>query len=174
MLVFGSASVLFSEPKKYLLSWSKSSGFSIAAYGKCEHFVMWCMGAQSCLTLCDPMDCSPPGFSVTGILQARILEWFTISCSRGSFWPPGDRDGTAWTGWRQESKPVSCFSCLGRLILYHCATWEAPVTFWPTQYILSCWLLWGCSISNHLHHNCPFMDLLLTPPHQALQLQKDE
>ena len=30
--------------------------------------------AQSCLTLCDPMDCSPPGFSVCGILQARILE----------------------------------------------------------------------------------------------------
>ena len=31
--------------------------------------------AQSCLTLCDPMDCSPPGSSVLGILQARILEW---------------------------------------------------------------------------------------------------
>ena len=31
--------------------------------------------AQSCLTLCDPMDCSPPGSSVHGILQARILEW---------------------------------------------------------------------------------------------------
>ena len=31
--------------------------------------------AQSCLTLCNPMDCSPPGSSVNGILQARILEW---------------------------------------------------------------------------------------------------
>ena len=31
--------------------------------------------AQSCPTLCDPMDCSPPGFSVHGVLQARILEW---------------------------------------------------------------------------------------------------
>ena len=30
---------------------------------------------QSCLTLCDPMDCSLPGFSVHGILQARMLEW---------------------------------------------------------------------------------------------------
>ena len=30
---------------------------------------------QSCLTCCDPTDCSPPGFSVHGILQARILEW---------------------------------------------------------------------------------------------------
>ena len=42
---------------------------------------------QSCLTLCDPMDCSPPGFSVHGIHQARILEWVAISSSRGSSWP---------------------------------------------------------------------------------------
>ena len=34
--------------------------------------------AQSCLTLCDPMDCSPPGSSVPAILQARILEWVAI------------------------------------------------------------------------------------------------
>ena len=40
--------------------------------------------AQSCPTLCDPMDCSPPGFPVHGILQARILEWIPISFSRGS------------------------------------------------------------------------------------------
>ena len=40
---------------------------------------------QSCLTLCDPMDCSPPGSAVHGILQARILEWVAISFSRGSF-----------------------------------------------------------------------------------------
>ena len=39
---------------------------------------------QSCSTLCNPMDCSLPGFSVHGILQARILEWITISFSRGS------------------------------------------------------------------------------------------
>ena len=40
--------------------------------------------SQSCLTLFDPMDCSPPGSSVHGILQARILEWVAISISRGS------------------------------------------------------------------------------------------
>ena len=39
---------------------------------------------QSCLTLCDPMDCSPPESSVHGISQARILEWVAISFSRGS------------------------------------------------------------------------------------------
>ena len=41
-----------------------------------------CLVAQSCLTLCNPMDCRPPGFSVHGILQARILEWVAM--------PPGD------------------------------------------------------------------------------------
>ena len=42
---------------------------------------------QSCQTLWDPMDCSPPGSSVHGILQARILEWVAIPFSRGSSWP---------------------------------------------------------------------------------------
>ena len=40
--------------------------------------------AQSCLTLCDPMDCSPPGSSVHEIFQARVLEWLAISFSRKS------------------------------------------------------------------------------------------
>ena len=39
------------------------------------------------LTLCDPMDCSLPGSSIHGILQARRLEWVAISFSRGSSWP---------------------------------------------------------------------------------------
>ena len=39
------------------------------------------------LTLCDPMDCSPPGSSVHGILQERILEWVAVPFSRGSFQP---------------------------------------------------------------------------------------
>ena len=49
--------------------------------------------AQSCLTLCDPMDCSLPGSSVHGIFQAIVLEWIAISFSRGIFptqgWNPG-------------------------------------------------------------------------------------
>ena len=43
--------------------------------------------AQSCPTLCDPVDCSPPGSSIHGILQARILEWVAIFFSRGSSQP---------------------------------------------------------------------------------------
>ena len=40
--------------------------------------------AQLCPALCDPMDCSPPGFSVLEIFQARMLEWVAISFCRGS------------------------------------------------------------------------------------------
>ena len=42
---------------------------------------------QSCLTLCDSMDCSPPGSSVYGILQARILKWVAMPFSRESSRP---------------------------------------------------------------------------------------
>ena len=42
---------------------------------------------QSCLTLCDPMDCSLPGSSVRGVLQARILEWVAMPSSKGSSQP---------------------------------------------------------------------------------------
>ena len=48
-----------------------------------------CVCAQSCPTLCDSMDCSPPGSSVHGILQARILEWVAISFSSGIFLTQG-------------------------------------------------------------------------------------
>ena len=47
--------------------------------------------AQSCPTLCEPMDCSPPCSSVHGVFQVRVLEWVAISFSRGSSRP---RDGT--------------------------------------------------------------------------------
>ena len=42
---------------------------------------------KSCPTICDPMNCSPPGSSIHGTVQARILEWVAISFSRGSSWP---------------------------------------------------------------------------------------
>ena len=60
------------------------------------------LGAQSCLTLCDLIGCSPPCSSVHGISQARIVEWVALSSRRSS--PPMDR---------------THFSCIGRQILYH-------------------------------------------------------
>ena len=49
--------------------------------------VTLCLVTQLCLTLCDPMFCSPPDSSVHGILQARILEWAAMATSRGSSQP---------------------------------------------------------------------------------------
>ena len=46
-----------------------------------------CLVTQSCLTHCDPLDCSPPGSCVHGVLQARILEWVAMPSSRGSSQP---------------------------------------------------------------------------------------
>ena len=53
----------------------------------CYHCIHACSVAQSCLTLCDPMDCNPPGSSVFGILQARMLECVAMPSFRGLLWP---------------------------------------------------------------------------------------
>ena len=77
--------------------------------------------AQSCLALCDPMDCSPPGSSLHGIFQAWILEWVAISFSRGSS-PPRDhtrvssivgRRFTVWATREALSLPEECHSSGG-------------------------------------------------------------
>ena len=60
--------------------------------------------AQLCLTLHSPIDWIPPGFSVHGILQTRILEWIAITSSRKS-------------SWTRDQTHISCISCIGRRIL---------------------------------------------------------
>ena len=65
---------------------------------------------QSCLTLCDPMDGSPPGSPVPGILQARTLEWVAISFSKGFSQP---RDQTQ-------------VSCIAGRFFTACVTPEGP------------------------------------------------
>ena len=59
-----------------------------------------------CPSLCDPMECGPPGSSVHEILQAKILEWVAMPSFRGSAWP---RNGTT----------ISYLSCTGSRALYH-------------------------------------------------------
>ena len=71
--------------------------------------------AQLCPAFWDHKDCSLPGSSVHGIFQARILESVAISSSRGSSLP----------------RDLTHVSCVGRRVLYHCATWE----------VLLCWVL---------------------------------
>ena len=71
--------IAFLPRDKYLLiSWLQSPSAEILSESEFT---------QSCPTLCNPMDCSPPGSSVHGILQARVLEWVAISFSRGSSRP---------------------------------------------------------------------------------------
>ena len=77
---------------------------------------MLCLVAQSCPTLCEPVDASPPGSSVHGILQGRILEWVAIPFSRGSSQP---RDwtqvsriaGRFFTDWATREAPLSVSDC---------------------------------------------------------------
>jgi len=77
---------------------------------KCSVHV--CSVARSCPTLRDPVDCSPSGSSVHGILQARVLEWVAISS-------PRDLPDSGFEA--ESSASPAC-----KWILYHCATWEAP------------------------------------------------
>ena len=61
--------------------------------------------AQSCPALCNPMDCSPPGPSVHGIFQGRILEWVAMPSSRGSSRPMGQRI-LCLLHWQADSLPT--------------------------------------------------------------------
>ena len=102
-----------------LEKWVRVSHIEVIASANAEKEMGWtpgrlqvqqwgdcCLIAQSCPTLCDPMDCCPPGSSVHGISQARILEWVAISLSRRSSQPRN------WTR----------VSCIGRRVLYWWAT----------------------------------------------------
>ena len=88
-----------------------------------------CMGAlllQSCLTLCDPMECSPPGSSVRGILQATILEWVAMPSLRGSSRP-------------RDQNFISYISCIVGQILHHqCHLGRSSIVFRPLLFLVSC------------------------------------
>ena len=104
--VFSSESVLRIRRPKY---WSFNISPSNDKNSYWKNF-RWIKSVLSCVWLCDPVDCSPPGSSVHGISQARILEWVAISSSRGSSWP-------------RVQTSISWGSCIGRQILCHWATW---------------------------------------------------
>ena len=69
---------------------------------------------QSCPTLCDPIDCSPPGSSVHAIFQARVLEWVAISSSRGDLPDPGIEPKS---NWQPDSLPLSHLGSLNVIIM---------------------------------------------------------
>ena len=85
--------------------------------------LLLCLVAQLFPTLCDPMDCSPPGASVMGILQARILEWVAMPCSRGSSQPKD---------WTQVSHSEGRFFTIWATIyFYQGSTWILEWVVYP-------------------------------------------
>ena len=86
----------------YLFTLYKAEGLTLEACVLSHFSHVW---------LCHPMYCISPGSSVHGIFQTRILERVAIFCSRIS-------------SWSRNRTQVSCVFCIGRWILYHCATWQ--------------------------------------------------
>ena len=86
--------------------------------------VKWSEVAQSCLTLCESVECSSPGSSIHGILQPRILEWVPISFSRGSS-RPRDRTqvsciaGRRFNLWATREAPGTQFRRCQTLCFFH-------------------------------------------------------
>ena len=131
------------------------------------------MHTQSCPTLCNPIDCSPPGSSIHGIPQARMLECVVISYSRGS---SQSRDRTQ----------VSCISCIGGG--FFPTTWEASCkyTFFHTisrltvsyglldgksllnRHLLVCWPSFCTRHVSALWAGCPTCSLLLSRQHAVI------
>ena len=106
-------------------------------------FIHACPATQSCLTLCDPTDYSLPGSSVSGVFQARILEWVCISFSKGSFGP-----------WDQTH--VSYISCIGRWVLPWAPRGKPPLSMDGCQIIVvQRWYKRGHLIWPSCFHHSP-------------------
>ena len=125
------------------------------------HFLLQCMKvksesevAQSCPTLCDPMDCSPPGSFIHGIFQARVLEWGAIAFSNyiGKMW---------WINlFSFKVLPFSVFhSCT--LVLEKEIHWKSLQT-WGVWRRMEEWFLQAQSISD---------ELVIIPLEQKLNLE---
>ena len=78
----------------------------------------WCLVTWLCTALCDPLDCSPPGSTVRGVFQARILEWVAIFFSWGSSCP-------------RAQTHISCVSYITGAFFICWAIWEAQTFFTP-------------------------------------------
>ena len=114
--------------------------------------------AESCPALCNPMDCSPSGSSVHGILQARILEWVTISFSRRS--PNlGIELGSPvlWTDFFYHLSHCSVQSCPTLSDPMDC---QASLSITNSKSLLKLMFIMSVMPSNHFILSCP----LLLPP----------
>ena len=112
---------------------------------------------QSCLTLCDPTDCSLPGSSVHGLLQARILEWVAIPFSRGSP-QPRDQTWVSHTAGRLLSEPPGKPWNVRMIIYWWLCYFNAEAWLQVTEPWRMCWaFVWRGSflIFCHLCHVSP-------------------
>ena len=111
---------------------------------QCQRMINVKVKSLSCLTLCDPMDCSLPGSSVHGILQAIVLEWIAISFSRGSSRP---RDRT-W---------VSC-------IVDRCFTIQATMEVQMIKLLHNCThlTLWQSNTQNYPGETLTVLELRIS------------
>ena len=122
----------------------------------CVHLV-----AQSCLTLCDLMDCSLPGPSVHGISQARKLEWVSIPFSRGSSQPGilthvSCITGGFFTIWTIREVLISYYSSLvlSRVIRLS-VPWTYFISSWLKDLHTYNYLYLGCPSYRLQHGSCP-------------------
>ena len=93
---------------------------------------------QSCPSLCDPMDCSPPGFLLHGMLQARVLQWVAMPSSSQDLRDPGI-----------EPAPLTSPALAGMLFIIR-ATWEAP-TNWHLPWAHAVYLY---KVQSRSHCSC--------------------
>ena len=100
---------------------------------------------QSCPTLCNPMGCNPPDYSVLGILQVRILEWVAMPSSR-RFPNPGI----------EPTSPVS--PCIAGGFFTHCATWQA---IYSVHVLNSVLLTYICNTRQQALHNLSTLAIVM-------------
>ena len=125
---------------------SSQSYLSLLSISESESHSVVCPTLWVCPTLCDPVDCSPPGSSIHGILQARILEWFAISFSRGSSWPRDRTQVSCIAGRCFNLWATRGWFCIGLIL-------SGPTTLVPSdmirpRYLTDCWQSWAFSLEG--------------------------
>ena len=153
-LLLGALWGLFIFSQSSTLAWLVSLSAPCSLPGQASLFPHWfqcyisiccCCLITKSFQLCDPMDCSPPGSSVPGISQARILEWIAISFFRESSWPRDQTQvscilGRLFTIWATrkvwlpnlhlQHKPDSQFPGLELSARYQLAIWSTSPSNW--------------------------------------------
>ena len=137
------------------------------------------LAAQTCLTLCDSMDCIPPGSSVHGILQARTLEWVAISFSKGSSWPkdrttePPRKSHIIQNKWvKVQFSSVQSLSCVQLFATPWITARQASLSITNSQSLLKLMSIESVMPSSHLILCHPFLLLPSIPP--SIRVFSDE